>query len=104
MESFPLISFLALSDCDVCFKFWCEWVYINRVVYVDAGPYVHHITTHKRPKVLLVDILAKVTEHSTLRACSLVEATEHYTEVCIFHGYMFQLCLLICLHQCLLLL
>jgi hypothetical protein len=42
--------------------------------------------THERPKVLLVDILAKVTEHSILRACSLVEATAHCTEVCIFRG------------------
>jgi hypothetical protein len=51
--------------------------------------------------VLLVDILAKVTEHSTLRACSLIEPTAHYTEVCIFRGYVFQLCLFMCLHECL---
>jgi len=81
--------------------FGVEWFYINRVLYVDAGPYAQYLMTHERPKVLLVDILAKVTEHSTLRACSLVEATEHYTEVCIFRGYVFQLCLFICLHECL---
>ena len=77
---------------------------INRVLYVDAGPYVQYLMTHKRPKVPLVDILTKVTEHSTLRAYSLVEATEHYTEVCIFRGYEFHLCLFICFHECLYLL
>jgi len=81
-----------------------EWVYIYRVLYVDAGPYVQYLMKHKRPKVLLVDILAKVTERPTLRAYSLAEATEHYTEVCIFHSYEFQLCLFICLHECLCLL
>lgn len=40
-----------------------KWVYINRVLYVDAGPYVQYLMTHRRPKVLLEDILAKVTVH-----------------------------------------
>jgi hypothetical protein len=70
-----------------------EWV----CLYVDVGPYVQYLMTHKRPKVLLVDILAKFTKRSTLRA-------KYYTEVCIFRGYEFHPCLFICLHECLYLL
>jgi hypothetical protein len=81
-----------------------EWLYMSRVLYVDAGPYVQYLMTQERPKALLVDILAKVTLPSTLRAYSLAGATEHYNVVCIFRGYVFQLCLFICLHECLYLL
>jgi len=40
-----------------------EWVDVSRLLHVDAGPYVQYLMKHKWPKVLLLDILAKVIEH-----------------------------------------
>ena len=72
---------------------WYEWVFIKRGLYVGAATYIQYMT-HKRPKVLSVDIPAKVIEPSTLLAYSFVEATEAF----IFRGSFIQLYLVICLH------